>query len=100
MISNNDAIEILELILEAYPDGTLQAKQNGLYPIHSAANNKNMLVEFIEILINARPELVSQVDNSGDLPFHDACSFGHIDIVKYLYGLYPDSIRTICCHVS
>eukprot|EP00956_Cyclotella_meneghiniana_P032135 scaffold86992_cov70-Cyclotella_meneghiniana.AAC.1 len=95
MISNNDAIEILELILEAYPDGTLQAKHNGFYPIHSAANNKNMSVEFIEILINARPESYRLVDESGDSPFHRACLCGHIDIVKYLYRLYPDSIRAI-----
>eukprot|EP00956_Cyclotella_meneghiniana_P030800 scaffold78695_cov23-Cyclotella_meneghiniana.AAC.1 len=98
MLSNNDAIEILQLILESYPDGAIQANRDGVLPIHYAARNNRMSVEFIEILIDARPELVSQVDDSGDLPFHDACSFGHIDIVKYLYGLNPDSIRTICSH--
>eukprot|EP00956_Cyclotella_meneghiniana_P030443 scaffold76682_cov82-Cyclotella_meneghiniana.AAC.3 len=90
-------VEILQVILDEYPDGALQSCSYGLLPIHYAASNDNMSVEFIENLINANPESIRQRDNNGDgdSPIHWACSQGHIDIVKYLFGLYPDLIRTI-----
>jgi len=56
MISNNDAIDILKLILETYPDGARRANRSGFYPIHCAAGNKSMLIEFIQILNNANRE--------------------------------------------
>eukprot|EP00956_Cyclotella_meneghiniana_P031767 scaffold84582_cov23-Cyclotella_meneghiniana.AAC.1 len=92
---SNGGIEILQVILEEYPDGVLQTNRTRVLPTHLAARNSLMSVEFIEILINANRESVGQVDEDGHLPIHYACAEGHIDIVKYLYGLHPDSIRAL-----
>eukprot|EP00956_Cyclotella_meneghiniana_P035408 scaffold114533_cov23-Cyclotella_meneghiniana.AAC.1 len=96
-LTANASIEILKILLNAYPEGTSQAwsyRSRSLLPIHEAVSTKSL--EFCKLLINANPELIRIQDGQhARLPIHYACSNGYFDVVKHLYELYPDSIRTM-----
>eukprot|EP00956_Cyclotella_meneghiniana_P009567 scaffold13204_cov66-Cyclotella_meneghiniana.AAC.6 len=96
-MATDASIEILKILLNTYPEGTAQAwsyRSRSVLPIHEAVSTKSL--EFCKLLINANPELIRIQDGQhARLPIHYASSSGYFDVVKHLYELYPDSIRTM-----
>eukprot|EP00956_Cyclotella_meneghiniana_P020580 scaffold36490_cov23-Cyclotella_meneghiniana.AAC.1 len=88
------SIAILNILLEVHRPGLLSPGFSGSLPIHDAVSNIKRSFEFCKILLDANPSSVTHRNENGDLPFHYACSWGHLNTVKYLYELYPESIGT------
>eukprot|EP00956_Cyclotella_meneghiniana_P017742 scaffold29178_cov63-Cyclotella_meneghiniana.AAC.5 len=86
------SIAILNILLEVHRPGLLNPGISGSLPIHFAVSNMKRSLEFCRILLDANPLSVTHRDANDDLPFHYACSCGHLNTVKYLYELYPESI--------
>ena len=93
-IDDEVAIDILKLLLDAYPDSvtrTTDFDSTEELPLHKAADNKSPA--FCKVLVDAYPESVRRVSNEGYLPFHHACGEGRPETVEYLFGLYSESIN-------
>jgi len=90
------AIDILKLLLETHPE-SISAQYDELddvgdLPLHAAASYQSSA--FCKVLADAYPESVRRKNTvPGYLPFHKACKNGWPDTVKYLFGLYPESLH-------
>jgi len=94
------AIDVLKLLLDAYPDSVRKHIESGYsveFPIHRAA--RNMPPGCCKLLYDAYPRLV-RLDSGrlgsgveGSLPFHFACYSGRPDTLEYLFGIYPKSLH-------
>eukprot|EP00956_Cyclotella_meneghiniana_P015399 scaffold23547_cov59-Cyclotella_meneghiniana.AAC.1 len=94
MSRNKDSVEVLKIMLSAYPEGAMQQpNDNRDLPFHLAVSSKSL--EFCNTFARAHPEAVSKLDNDyHNLPLHCACYHrGNLDVIKFLHGLYPQSIR-------
>ena len=86
------ALQILKLLLKKYPDSIRHKSNDGFLPIHFAAKTKSP--EFCRVLIEAYPGSERNSSNNGGLlPFYYACTENTVDIVEYLYNVYPDAIQ-------
>lgn len=87
------ALKIAKYLYEEYPRAVGQRNINGIRPIECAIGNaRNSAVA--KFLLKIIPDSVNERDSDdGRLPFHIACSSGSFDTVKYLFELYPESIR-------
>ncbi|KAL9179610.1 hypothetical protein ACHAXT_008900 [Thalassiosira profunda] len=83
-------IGILKLFVRMYRNGSFFREADGLgkMPIHHAASAGHG-AEFCKLLVELAPGCERVPDSHGQVPLYGAC---HIDTVKYLVGLYPDSI--------
>ena len=84
------ALEILNLLIEKYPEAVRHTDDFGNLPIHLAIVSRNH--ELYRVLIEAYPGSVSVPDAGGMLPLHNACRNGSLATVEYMYDLYPDAI--------
>ena len=84
------ALEILNLLIEKYPEAVRHTDDFGNLPIHLANMSRNH--ELYRVLIEAYPGSVSVPDAGGILPLHNACWNGSLATVEYMYDLYPDAI--------
>ena len=85
------AIQILKLLVAAYPEAVRHAPNNGGHlPIHFASWERSP--EFCRVLIEAYPGSERITTRTGNLPLHSACFRGTLATVEYLHKLYPDAI--------
>ena len=88
------ALQILKLLLEKYPESIQHCENNqGYLPIHVAACHMTNSNEFCRVLIDAYPGSERIADSTGWLPFHHACTHNTVEMVKYLYNLFPEAIH-------
>ena len=86
-------LDIARLLIVAYPDSLRQSNQVGKGPLHLAASLSSpalckLIVSYDDL------DLVKLSTRYGHLPIHIACAHNTgIDTVKYLFELFPDSIR-------
>ena len=94
IMKDEAAIDVLNLLLKAYPDSVTQAddeSEQDHIPLHKAVTNKSPA--FCKVLVDAYPESVKRPNNYGCLPFHYACDNGRLDTIEYLFGLYPECLQ-------
>ena len=85
------ALQILDLLLEKHPDSIRHTNNNGHLPIHIAAM-RTKSSEFCRVLIDAYPGSERIGDGKGVLPFQLACIHNTVEIVEYLFKVYPDAV--------
>ena len=56
--------------------------------------------EFCGVLHDQNSTLVKSTDNYGMLPMHRACTNVNVELAKYLFNVYPDSINIASAHGS
>ena len=87
------ALEMLNLLIEKYPEAAGHADNNGRLPIHIASTwIGRRSAEFFRVLVEAYPGSLSVRGPWGKLPLHQACMRGSLATVEYLYRQYPDAI--------
>jgi ankyrin repeat protein len=97
--SRNAPLDVLKVILDAYPDAIqICDSQKGYLPLHFACFYKSSL-EILQFLIKVYPESIQQTDKLGKLPLHLSCSnttslsnaySNTSDSIQFLYSLYKD----------
>eukprot|EP00984_Skeletonema_dohrnii_P000719 scaffold212_cov108-Skeletonema_dohrnii-CCMP3373.AAC.16 len=90
-MDKTEAVEILKLFIEKYPEAVRHADNKGELPIHIAAQGRSP--EFCRVLIEAYPGSERIASDDDEFPLHNACRFNTFAIVKYLYNLYPDAVN-------
>jgi len=86
------ALAILKLLIDKHPDSIRHADNDGGLPIHCAASGGKS-PEFCRLLIEAYPGSERIAEVGGELPLHYASRNSTLDVVEYLYKLYPDAIN-------
>jgi len=89
------SVDILTLLLEAFPGSVERGNSMERLPIHTAARY-GMSPGFLKLLVGAHPESV-RIPHGADrmLPIHLACYSDNcrLDSVEYLLDIYPESIN-------
>ena len=75
-IEDSDAVDILGLLLERFPEALRRADEDGRLPIHKAVGQQSH--EFCRMLIEAYSGSERMADSNGMLPLHTACGLGAV----------------------
>jgi len=78
-------------LLDVYPEGARVEDNDGSFPLQHYSCEK---LEVCSRLVELCPESVHRAKFLGDLPLHLACAAEEsaLDVVKFLYKLYPEII--------
>ncbi|CAE7730766.1 RIPK4 [Symbiodinium sp. KB8] len=88
-----DQIEVLRLLLEAWPQGVQSTDRYGRTPLHSASSRG-----VAQILLEAWPrgaEAVTSGRTGGRTPLHYAAWYGHFEVVQLLLEAWPTGAEAV-----
>ena len=94
------ALEILNLLIEMYPEAASHADIYGCLPIHHACEWRSP--GFCRVLINTAPDSVRSVDNYGYTPLHRLCMNKQVDdaVAMQILNLLIDNHPAAARHAS
>ena len=89
-------VEILEMLLEAYPEAAMIRDQYGYVPLHWEFNTGSISLEHINALLEVAPQAAKVAAKSGYTPLHLACRHhsekeGFIHIIEALLEAAPEA---------
>ena len=73
-----------------YPPAVRARNSYGMFPL-SYTTGLSLAIELTKFLIDQYPESLRIADLNGRLPFQGACRNGSIEVVEYLYQLWPEA---------
>ena len=78
-------LDILTQCLDLYPEAT-ETRDScfGILPVHVACRSGHASIEWVDRLLRSYTDSLDVPDDSGNLPMHLACSFGSMDLIRYL----------------
>ena len=83
--------DLIEALLNAYPEGCTAKEGSGSNPLHLACKNC-LPLDIIATLLTKYPKATRVKDQIGRLPLHLACASGtELSVVKILMDAYPAS---------
>ncbi|KAL7578977.1 hypothetical protein ACA910_019024 [Epithemia clementina (nom. ined.)] len=83
-------VEVIEALLEAYPEAASLTNNYGNLALHFSAWKKGPL-ESEKLLLKVYPEGAAQKNNHGNLPLHYAAHYNApLEVVEALYQAYPE----------
>ena len=86
-------VEVIEGLLEAYPEAASMTNNYGNLALHFTAWKKGPL-DCMKLLLQIFPEGAAQKNNHGNLPLHYAAHYNApIEVVEALYHAYPEAAR-------
>jgi hypothetical protein len=88
------SVEVLAILIHAYPEGLTKPDKYGNLPIHCASSLESP--ESALLLLHACPESAKMKTNKGQTPLHLACSRYDIsnELVQVLIQLYKDACKS------
>ena len=90
--SNKANVEIIRILIEAYPDAVKEKDEYRYFPLHLAAE-ANASIEVINLLIEAYPDAVTAKGAEDNIPIHLAAYGASIEVVIALLKAYPDGVK-------
>jgi ankyrin repeat protein len=95
-------LDIVQLLVDAFPDSLRNTDDVGSMPLHSLCANESIdevvALEILKLLIEKCPQSVQHADVDGDLPIHIACQGSKSpEFYRMLIEAYPRSIRMTNC---
>eukprot|EP00522_Entomoneis_paludosa_P008967 CAMPEP_0172454348 /NCGR_PEP_ID=MMETSP1065-20121228/11370_1 /TAXON_ID=265537 /ORGANISM="Amphiprora paludosa, Strain CCMP125" /LENGTH=568 /DNA_ID=CAMNT_0013206665 /DNA_START=56 /DNA_END=1762 /DNA_ORIENTATION=+ len=83
-------VEVIESLLEAYPEAASLTNNYGNLALHFTAWKKGP-IESEKLLLKVFPEGAAQKNNHGNLPLHYAAHYNApLEVVEALYQAYPE----------
>jgi len=95
---NRDASELIQYMVELYPESITVRNEQGFLPIHCAASARHGRVDNIELLLKHDPDMTSKktTDGKRQLPLHLACRYcKHPEVIQALYDSFPEAILVL-----
>ncbi len=84
-------VEVIEGLLEAYPEAASMTNNYGNLALHFTAWKKGPF-DCMKLLLQVFPEGAAQKNNHGNLPLHYAAHYNApIEVVEALYHAYPEA---------
>jgi len=94
--SDDDAVDVLQVLIEAYPEGLAHASDAGELPLHTALSRLMQPPrKVIDILLDHHSHAIKQKNHNGCLPLHlaAACDLRLEDeTIKLLVDRYFDAV--------
>ncbi|CAE7502307.1 BAD1 [Symbiodinium microadriaticum] len=89
VVNNRGGVEMARAVHAAYPAAVTIADNNGLIPLHKAAQFANL--DVVTFVFNAYPEGIATADEEGMLPLHYAGirSDKNMDILEFVLAATP-----------
>lgn len=85
-------INVLRLLIQAYPEAATIANDVGMLPLHTACFRKrNDLVQIVEELLAVYPDAVHTENGESLLPAHIAAQHSNVEVLKLLLDAYPEA---------
>ena len=97
--NENLTLNIVQLLIDTFPDSLRHVDNNGFTPLHELCFNEyldeEVALDILKLLIEKYPGAVRHADEDGDLPIHIACccSYKSPDFCRILIEAYPGSDR-------
>ena len=97
--NNRFTMEIIQCLLEYFPEAAGDTNENGVVPLQFACCNKNVTLNIIQLLIDSAPDSVRSVDNDSWTPLHVLCDNHRlyemvaIEILIVLIEKHPEAVR-------
>ena len=89
------SFEVINIMVEAYPDAFKIVDTNGDLPLHYASWNGASL-DKINILVEAYPEAIKICDQNQSLPLHHGCTCNaRPEVIKLLVETYPGALKSV-----
>ena len=86
-------VEVIEGLLESYPEAASMTNNYGNLALHFTAWKKGPL-DCMKLLLQVFPEGAAQKNNHGNLPLHYAAHYNApVEVVEALYRAYPEAAR-------
>ena len=90
-LTEPEKVKRLKAIQKANPDVVNETNDDGRTLLHDAALHQSF--EICRLLAEGNQEASRMPDNYNYLPIHYACSYHNLEVTKYLFTLYPESIN-------
>lgn len=86
------SVDVVQLLLEAYPKATEVQDNDGDLPLHIACYN-GLSTNIVRMLLETYPKATEISNNKGYLPLHCACKYeSSLETVKVIYETFPEAI--------
>ena len=92
----NKSIEVVEMLLKAYPDAARERNRCELLPLHVACEcpHGSMHPDVVRMVLDAYPAAAAEKDSTGNLPLHLATKHGAcVEVVGMLLKAHRDAAR-------
>jgi ankyrin repeat protein len=92
---SNPPLEVVRVLIEAYPQGLKKKDVHGDTPLHIAVSNPATRIELIQMLIGAEPGAASIANREGLMPLHAACRYSpsNVEIISLLLETHPAAAK-------
>jgi hypothetical protein len=95
MASGRINLELIRVLVEAYPEGVQECSRFEYLPLHISCSN-GASAEVLSLLIQYYPDAVKIKDRSGLLPLHILCdNNAHIDAIKVLINSHNEGVKEV-----
>jgi ankyrin repeat protein len=85
---NNRNSEVMNLLIQLYPQGCYEVNKKGKLPFQLACYNRYVMM--MDLLYQENPEAIQGMDYNGNTPLHDACKTFNYEIIQRLLSIQPE----------
>lgn len=91
----SNRLDLVLILIEAYPEALIHEDNEGCLPIHTALTAENRVPDLalVHLLISKAPETILDQTSAGKFPLHLACQHGDASVVKFLIECFPDILN-------
>jgi len=91
------SLQVIQLLVKAFPDSIYAINVNGLLPLHSACWSTNTSFDVVRFLIESFPGgLQALTHTCANTPLHAAaCTDAPTDVIRLLVRSYPDGLFAV-----
>ena len=96
--ANGAELEVIQMLVEAYPDSRVVTDKRGRTPLHFALGNVEHppTVELVKVLAGKRRESVRWPDENQMLPLHYACAYGApVEVCGVLIEFWEEGMGSV-----
>lgn len=93
-------VEVIKYLFERYPSVGRQTSGNGALALHEVVQNAlSGNIDLVKFVYERNKEAIAIQDFNGCLPLHLAARGAAVDIVRFIYNIYP-SVRSFIAALS
>lgn len=84
---NTRSLEVLSMLVRAYPNAAFESTKKGKLPFQLAAYNRYTMI--MDVILDVNPAAIDTIDYNGNTPLHDAAKSLNAEGVRKLLAYKP-----------
>jgi ankyrin repeat protein len=90
--------EIIQVLLDFWPESIRQQDQSGNRPIHTLCESGNLddgkaTRDILQLLLKMDPQSARETNGDGELPIHYAACYKSLEFCRILLDSFPESVK-------